>query len=232
VAITEDTGNQPVPTHPTTTSTTSASFSPQANTLLVALFAVDGATGTATSVVVSDSKSGAWTLLKRQNTTSGTGGSAEVWCQYLPTAPGSMTVSGTWAATGQPAGNMTIRCLLGAAPVQPGATGGTGGGSVAATATLTPTRFGSRVYGANVNYFTNETMTANANTSLIDSFIDSGNGDTWSTFKGLADTSSLVSTAYGFTHSVSQFNTAAAEILAATVAPVIIGQAVGRASTW
>lgn len=238
MAISEDTGNQPVPVHSTTTAGTTALFSPQANTLLVALFAVDGATGTATSVVVTDSTLGTWTLLKRQNTTTaGVGGSAEVWCRYLSSDPGSMTVTGTWTATGQPAGNITVRSLLGAASSQTGATGGSGGGSVAPTATLTPTQVGSWVYGAAVDYSTNASLTANANTTRIDQFQDATNGDTWAVFKGAASTSSLTSTAYGFTNANAGYNTAAAEILAAVAAapqppPVVIGTAVGRASLW
>lgn len=237
MAISEDTSHQPVPVHSTTRTATTASFSPQASTLMVALLAVDGATGTPATVAVTDSLSGTWTLLKRINvSTAGVGGSAEVWCRYLSSAPGSMTVTGDWSTNGQPAGNLTVRCLLGAASSQTGATGGQGGASVAATAVLTPTQIGSWVYGANVNYFTNETMTANAATSLIDSFQDTTNGDTWSVFKGSASTSSLTSTTYGFTHAVSEFNTAAAEILAAAAAPIppvrVLGQAVGRASLW
>ena len=238
MAITEDTTNQPIPTHPTTTTTTTASFSPQANTLLVALLAVDGATGTATSGILTDSLSGTWTLLKRQNTTTaGVGGSAEVWCRYLSSAPGSMTAIATWTATGQPGGNLTVRCLLGAASTQTGATGGTGGGTVAPTATLTPTQIGSWIYGAGLDYTTSASLTANANTTRIDQFQDATNGDTWSTFKAAASTSSLTSTAYGYTNASAGYNTAAVEILAAASAAVtppvrVIGQAVRRASLW
>lgn len=238
MTISEDASNQPVPVHSTTTAGTTALFSPQAGTLLVAMFAVDGATGTAASVVVTDSTLGSWTLLKRQNTTTaGVGGTSEVWCRYLSSAPGAMTVTGTWSVTGQPAGNITVRSLLGAASSQTGATGGTGGGTVAPTATLTPTQLGSWVYGACVDYSTSASLTANANSTLIDQFQDATNGDTWATFKGAASTSSLTSTAYGFTNANAGYNVAAAEILAASATasqplPVVLGQAVVRASTW
>lgn len=239
MTISEDASNQPVPVHSTTTTAVTASFSPQAGTLLVAMLAVDGAGTGATTAIMSDSLAGAWTLLARSNAHSNPslGGSSEVWCQYLAAAPGSMTAIGTWTTTGQAAGNLTVRSLLGAAPTQTGAVGTTGGTSVAPTATLTPTQLGSWVYGACLDYATNASLTANTNTTLIDQFQDSTNGDTWATFKGKVATASLSSTAYGFTNANNAFNTAVAEILAATVsasvAPsLVIGQAVGRAASW
>ena len=238
MAISEDTSHQPVPVHVTATSATTASFSPQAATLLVALPAVLGPNFATTTVTVTDSLSGTWTLLKRQNTnTTGIGGSSEIWVRYLVGAPGAMTVSASWTPNGDPGGNLVVRSLLGASSTQTGATGGTGGATVAPTATLTPTQLGSWVYGASMDWTANPSMTANANTSLIDQFIDATNGDTYAIFKGATSVSSLVSTAYGFTNANAGFNTAAAEILPAAVAaaqplPLIIGQAVGRASLW
>lgn len=233
MAISEDTSNQPAAVHVTATTATTASFSPQAGTLLVALIGALGPNSGAITVAVSDSVTGSWTaLLKRQNTVaSGVGGSAEVWCQYFSSAPGSLTVTATWSA-GDPGGNLVVRSLLGASPVQPGATGGTGGASVAPTATLTPQRLGSWVYGACEDWTTNPVMVANANTTIIDQFSDTTNGDTYAIFKGTAAVSSLTSTAYGFTNANAGFNTAAAEILAAVPPPLIIGQSVGRASIW
>lgn len=238
MAISEDTGNQPVAVHSATKTATTASFSPQANTLLVVCVAVDGPTSGATTVAVSDSLSGSWSLLKRQNTISASalGGSSEVWCQYFASAPGSMTVTAAWS-TGSNGGNLVVRSLLGAASTQTGATGGTGGAVVAPSATLTPTQIGSWVYGACLDYTTNASMTALGTTSLIDQFQDATNGDTWAAFKGAASTSSLSSTTYGFSNANTAYNTAAAEILAASAAavppsPLIVGQAVRRASLW
>jgi hypothetical protein len=217
---------------------TTASFSPQAGTLLVLLAGVLGANNAATTVVVTDSLSGVWSLLKRQNTNSGVGvgGSAEVWCRYLASAPGTMTVTAAWS-TGLTGGDVVVRCLLGAASTQTGATGGTGGDSVAPTATLTPTVLGSWVYGACEDWTSDPLLVANAVTTAIDQFDDTSNGDVYGIFKGTVATAALVSTAYGFTNANAGFNTAAAEILpagatAAQPSPLIIGQAVGRASLW
>lgn len=241
MAISEDTSNQPVAVHSTTRTGTTASFSPQANTLLVALVAVDGAANLATTAAITDSLSGTWTLLKRQNTiVSGSlGGSSEVWCRYLSSAPGSMTVTSTWSVNGQPGGNLVVRSLLGADPTQPGATGGAGGASIAPTAALTPTVIGAWVYGAILDYTTNTTLTANANTSIVDQYVDATNGDTWGTIKGSAAVSSLSSTTYGCTNANADYNVALAEILplaggGAVVQPepVVLDQALCRSSLW
>jgi hypothetical protein len=219
VAITE--GTQPTPVHATGLSATTASFTPEANTLLVALVAADGLSTVALSTAVSDSLSGSWTLLKRQNTITGVGGAAEVWIRDIGASPASMTVTANWNnAAGTNGGNLTVRTLIGALPVaqQTGATGGNGGSSVAPTCSLTPTQIGSRIYGAALDYTTNATLTANANTTSIDQFPDATNGDTWATFQASGDTSSLSSTSYGYTNANAAYNVAAAEILAAATA--------------
>jgi hypothetical protein len=220
VAITE--GTQPTPTHPTGTTTTTASFTPESGALLVALVAADGATTAATTASLSDSLSGSWTLLKRVNVASSVnnvGGTAEVWCRDSPGVSMTVTASG-WASNG---GNLTVRTLIGAKPAaqQPGATGAsTTGASVPPTATLTPTQIGSRIYGACVDYTTNATLTANGNSTSIDQFNDATNGDTWATFKSSGDTASLTSTAYGYNDpGSSEFNVAAVEILAVDSIP-------------
>lgn len=238
MAISEDTSNQPAAVHVSAaTAATTASFSPQAATLQVALVAANGANNVATTVVMSSTVAGTWTLLKRENVNTGitTGGTTEVWCRYFSSAPGSMTVTATWS-TGQTGGNLVVRSLLGAASTQTGASGGTGGDNVAPTATLTPTVLGSWIYGASLAWVSAITFTANAASSIVDQFVDSTNGGTWATFKGAASTSSLVSTAYGFSNGTASYNTAGAEILPAattpTPSPVIIESVMPRSSSW
>jgi hypothetical protein len=220
VAISEDTGNQPVAVHSAVKTATTAAFVPASSTLLVALVAVDGAANLATTVALSDSAGGSWSLLKRQNSIAAStlGGSSEVWCRWCATSPGSITVTASWSTNGQPGGNLVVRSLLGADSTQTGATGGTGGGSVSPAASLTPTALGSWVYGAALDYSTNATLAANANSTSIDQFLDASNGDTWATFKGKVATASLVSTSYGFTNGAAAYNLAAAEILPAAAA--------------
>jgi hypothetical protein len=219
VAITEDTSNQPAAVHAGGTSGTTGSFTPPASRLLAALVAVDGNSGTATTVTVSDTASGAWQLLRRTNSSAaGLGGSAEVWIRDCITSPGAITVTASWAGGGGAAGgNLVVRTLIGAAPVasQTGATGGASGVPGTVAASVTPNTLGSRIYGAALDYTSAITMTVNANTTSIDQFVDTTNGDTWAAFKASADTASLSATSYGYSTSAS-FNLAAAEILPAT----------------
>lgn len=241
MAISEDTSHQPVAVHSTTKTATTASFTPGDSTLLVALVAVDGSATVTTTAAVTDSLSGTWTLLKRENVkiTGTLGGSAEVWCRYLVSSPGAMTVTSSWSTNGQPGGNLVVRSLLGADPTQPGATGASGAASIAPTATLTPTVIGAWVYGAILDYTTNATLGANSDTTIIDQYIDASNGDTWATIKGAIAVASLTSTTYGCTNASADYNIALAEILplaggAAVVqpGPVVLDQAIGRSSIW
>lgn len=215
MAISEDTGSQPAAVHTSAgTPATTASFSPQAGTLLVAMIGTNGPSGTAVTATITDSLSGSWTLLKRQNTSTSMGGTAEIWCRYLNTAPGSMTVTGSW--TGADLGaNFVVRCLLGASPTQNGATAATGGSSIAPNTAISPAQFGSWVYGALMDWTASTTMVANANTTIIDQFNDTTNGDTYAALKASASTSTLSSTSYGCTNVNAAFNIAFAEILAA-----------------
>lgn len=224
MAISEDTGNQPVAVHAAGASpSTTASFSPQAGTLLVAMVGTNGPSGTPVTATISDSLAGGWTLLKRQNTSASMGGTAEVWCRYLSSAPGSMTVTASW--TGADLGsNLVVRCLLGAASTQNGATAGNGGASIAPNVAITPTQTGSWVYGALVDWTAATTMVANGITTIIDQFNDGTNGDTYAALKATAATSSLSPTTYGCTNVNAAFNVAFAEILAAaTVEPGPLG---------
>jgi hypothetical protein len=215
MAISEDTGNQPVAVHNAGVSpATTAAFSPQAGTLLVAMTAMNGPSGTPITATISDSLAGGWTLLKRQNTSTTMGGSAEIWCRYLAAAPGSMTVTSTWtgADTG---GSLVVRSLLGASSTQNGATAGVGAASTAPNTALVPTQMGSWIYGALLDWTAATAMVANANTSIIDQFNDATNGDTYAALKALTATVTLSSTTYGCTNANAAYNVAFAEILPA-----------------
>lgn len=204
--ITEDTANQPAALQwagAWTSAQVSAPFSPQAGTLLLALLAADGTNaGTVTGAITDSAGAGGgpdtWHLLHRQNTNSGsTGGTAEVWCRYLSTAPGSMTVSVTGSGATAGGGQLVVRSLLGANPSQAGAHTGTTGAGILMQTTLTPATAGNAVYGASVNWTNATTSTANAQTTGISSFLDGTNVDTWNAFKGTAATTTSA-TSYGY----------------------------------
>lgn len=216
MAITEDTGNQPAAktfTGAWTSAQTTASFSPQANTLLVALVSADGgATGVTASVT--DSLGGTWTMLLRANTATTAFGTAEVWVRYLSSAPGSMTVS-VVKATGTAAngGQLTVRCLLGAASTQSGATGTVVRDSAGTIQASVAAGTGGWIYGAAYNWSNSTAMTVLGNTTSITAFVDSTNGDNWAAFKSSAATAGTAT--YGYSTSV-QGSLAAVEIQAAT----------------
>ena len=105
MSITEDTANQPAAVTWTTAWTagnakTTAAFTPQAGTLLVALISGGGNGGSDAIATISDNVSGTWTKLVHQSIgLSGTWGAvSDVWIRYLATSPGSMTVSAVVSA--------------------------------------------------------------------------------------------------------------------------------------
>jgi hypothetical protein len=239
VAITEDTANQPVTvtwTGVSTTAHTTAAFTPTAGSLLVALVDIDGssASGSLVTGAVTDSVVGTWTLLARQNTIAvgNVGGTAEVWIRYLPSAPGSMTVSVTGSGTGiANGGQLTVRSLLGAASTQSGnATAGATPFGGAADSVSVAAGAGNWIYGAAFNFNDSGAWVVLANTTAITATVDATNGDNWMAFKSSAATAGTAT--YGYS-SVIRGMIVAAEVIAATApAPVVISQAINRASRW
>ena len=217
-----------------TTAQTSASFTPEAGALLVAIVSGAGTAGTPT-VAITDSLSGSWTQLRLANAQTGTEQAVSgVWCRDSPNA--SMTVSATGTGTGN-GGQLTVRTLIGAlaAASQPGATNstqadpGTQQVSVAAGT-------GNKIYGGAVNWSTSTAMTVLANTTSIVAVVDSTNGDNWAAFKSTGDTAGTAT--YGYSTSTSG-NICAVEIkasvAAATATPGAIvtpNTAVQRSYTW
>lgn len=194
------------------TAQTTASFTPEAGALLVALVSGDGNSSATVTASVTDSLSGTWTLLKRQNAgvTGVVGGTAEVWCRDSPGT--ALTVSVTGSAQQQPGGQLIVRTLIGAKATaqQNGATGGATT-QAAAVQVSVAAGTGNRIYGAAFNFDTSTVMTPLANTTVINAFSDATNGDTWEAFKSSADTAGTATYGYSTTHNGM---IAAVEILA------------------
>lgn len=209
---------------------TTTSFTPESGALLVALVSADSSpTNAGTTGSVTDSLSGTWTLLKRQNAQNGTvGGIVEVWCRDSPGA--ALTVTATGSASTANGGQLVVRTLIGAAPAaqQNGATGGalldvgTVQLSVAAGT-------GNMIYGGAFNWTSAAAMTVLANTTSINAFADATNGDNWAAFKSSGDTAGTAT--YGYSTS-TQGQIAAAEIKAAAPGgtPTAVPAQPGR--TW
>lgn len=199
-----------------TTAQTTASFTPESGALLVALVSSASASNAvAGQSSISDSQSGTWTLLRRENT-DGTNvfGLCEVWIRNSPGV--SMTVSTTGNANTGSGGQFVVRTLIGAFAVasQNGAVNSASFDSAAAVQVSVAAGTGNKVYGAAVNWQNSTVMTLLANTSNVNNTADSTNGDNWAAFKSSADTAGTAT--YGYSTSV-QGLIAAAEIKASAV---------------
>lgn len=210
--LNEDAAQPAVATLMTGTPITTGSFTPRAGQLVLALVVVDGPASTTATGTVTDSSSGTWTLLKRSNVTGATaGGSCEIWSRYITTSPGAITVS--CACSPSVGGEVAIRILNGAAPVQNGVTAGNGGSAIAPTLSIAGTKLGSRVYGTLERWTSSTAAVMNANTTAINSFSDTGNGTWFGAFRGANDTANLTAVTFGSSDASSSWQIAAVEIL-------------------
>lgn len=203
MAITE--GTQPAPitwTGAWTTAQTTASFTPEAGALLVALVCGSGVSSANATAAISDSINGTtgWVLLQRTNAHTGnTAGTAEVW---VKDSPGSaMTVSATGTANTLSGGQLTVRTLTGAlaAASQNGAVGTIVNDTVVAMQASIAAGTGNMIYGTAYNWDAAATMTTLGNTSAIQSAQDSTNGDTWCSFKSSGTTAGTATYGYSTT---------------------------------
>jgi hypothetical protein len=158
---------------------TTAAFSPPADCLLVAIFTGNISFQTAPGTfTVSDSAAGAWTSGVDVQAATGRG-HVTIFYSYRAAAPGAITVTAdkgdTWTSDNQ----LTVRVLTGAASSQAGAATTSyhvDGGSAPANATqqnITTTTAGSRVY-LGLAHNSTDTLTANANTTNIDNWVETG----------------------------------------------------------
>ena len=144
-----------------------ASFTPPANTLLVALVG-NVSSLTSPTIALSDSVSGTWTQAVQAISTASFFGLVKIYYRYLSSAPGAMTVTGTYTNAG--GRFLAVRVLNGAKSVQTGAgTGSTvnGTNTTAGTTSITTTITGSQVYGLSNDTSANTPLTLNGSTSLL-----------------------------------------------------------------
>jgi hypothetical protein len=231
--LNEDAVQPAVVTLASGTPVTTGSFTPRAGQLVLALVVVDGPASTSATGTITDSTSGVWTLLKRSNVTGATaGGSCEIWSRYISTAPGAMTVS--CACSPSAGGEIAIRVLNGAAPVQNGLTAGNGGAAITPTLSMAGTKLGSRVYGTIERWTSSTAATLNAATTSINSFSNVGNGTWFGSFRGTNDTGDLTAVTFGSSDASSSWQIAAVEIL--PLLPPLVqvpsGQATSRSFSW
>lgn len=238
MAIAEDASAPAVATGTGSGTLTSASFSPPANTLLVAMV-VGGWGSSAMATTVTDSGSHTWIkIAEAVGTDTSNRGVASMWCTYLSSAPGSITVS--VAYTNLSGGRyLAVKVLTGAASSQSSATGhtavnGTTKSTTTGQITFTTTTTGSMVYGASDGPFNAAAMTAIAGSTLISSFNNTTDTIGAASWESTAATGTPGSTTFGGTWSTSdEGNVAAFEVLPLLSLPseslfVPRGQAVAR----
>jgi hypothetical protein len=234
--IYEDLSTPPVVTQTGSTNIVSASFSPPANTLLVAL--VGGGWGTPpVGVTVTDLGSHTWTVAATATgTTASQGGVAKIAYTYLNTAPGAITVTGTF--TSLSGGSMlAVRVIQNASPTQFGA--GTNSlvnstASTVGTINENATTIGSQVYGISDCPSSANVFTSNSNTGVITDFPDATDTIKLVSWRGLALTVTPGVAAFGGTWTTSAIsNTAVFEVLPLHFAlpnMAVYSQALQRAS--
>ena len=227
MALGED-ASQPAAVQAMATSATTASFSPPAGSLLIALAAYgSGGSGTTTGAITS-SPALTWTLQRRTNTSGE--GCSDISTTYLATAPGSMTVTATGTASTSPT-LLVVRVITGAGQIM-------GANSTSSTSTgnstITTTVIGSMVYGVLMDNSNNDTLTVQAGTTSISVFQDASDGEACAVYKSTAATSSPGSTSFGYTGPANPCLKSLLELLPA-IGPsgLVIGRtAVGRSALW
>lgn len=250
MAIAEDTANQPaIATISGVNPVTTASFSPAAATLVVAVVCFPWATlGNTIAITFSDSLSNTWTnpVTRSCNHSAGNlaGGTIGIYYHYFASAPGSMTL--TASGTNQAGGaEIATRCFTGAASSQTGAaTGSAENGnptnSTTATTSITTTTTGSIVYGmaSDGNGFSGQTFTVNGSTTGINYWNTDTTDLVYSEFfKSAVTTTPGAVTLGGTWGTATQSPIAMFEVLpAAATSPVgrrlIVPQAVRRAAYY
>lgn len=220
MAITDDASTPANVTGTGTGALATASFSPPAGALLVALVSDGWNSSLIPTATVADSVGGTWVPGPSiGNAASSTRGGVNIYTRQLVGAPGAMTVTATF--TNDTGGRfMSVRVLNGAASSQAGAATATRDISVATTAwtqAIVTTAVNSLVLGVADDPVAAADLTAAAATSLIGTaFNNSTDGTAHAAFKQTTDTVTPGSTTLGLTDSISHTGVIAMlEILAA-----------------
>src|SRR6266540_2781550 len=218
--ITED-ASAPATVTSSTNVATTASFTPAANSLLVAIANAGNNTGVGTiTCPVTDSLGSTWTLLKRTNTDPVNGaGSTEVWAMDAGASPAARTVTATGTGGANAVGtSLCVKVLTGAKPVASvlGTSANPNGGNNY-TIALTTTTTGSLVVGGLSRITSAVTLTANGSTTAWQSVSDGTNTETYGAWRALNLTGTPGADTYGYTNAAAAAQVlVAVELLAAT----------------
>lgn len=194
--------------------TTTASFTPPANTLLVAVVIAAFKSTAISSITLSDSASGTWTQLAFIHNSADE--NVGIWSRPAVSSPGAITVTSTDTTTSQCGRELAVRVLDGAASSQAGAATATQTGSgTSLISNITTTQIGSWVYVVGA-LDTNTSYAVNGNTTNISTLTDGTDIESGSVGRQSSATVTPGSTALGWTvSSGAAWSWAAAEILSA-----------------
>lgn len=211
-AVADSTGN-------TSGSVTSASFSPPAGSLLVAVVNVTykATVSTAPTLTVTDSKGGTWTEGPNAYDTHFDG--SAVFERYLSAAPGSMTVSFSTSNHSQAGLSLAVEVVDGAASSQAGAgqsaTGFGGGAGPGDESSITTTQAGSLVFVGSGWSTDGSQLTPDSATTTLQDYVDSTDITQMLTGQSAATTTPGAET-LGWRGTVSEYSSwAAQEVLPA-----------------
>lgn len=205
--------------------TTTASFTPPAGSLLVAM-AISGRSSGAlqSAITISSSPSQTWTVVANaQGAGADNGGTAQIAIAYLASAPGATTVTSsmTNVSSGR---SFLVKVITGAAVSQAGAGANTRVQSVVntdGTLSVTTTAVGSLVYGASVAIDGNSALTLNGSTSLLNDFSNATQTSRYTQWKSAAVTSTPGAVTLGGTYAAARKSAiAAVEILQIIPPPI------------
>jgi hypothetical protein len=221
---------------------TTASFSPPAGSLVLALASNGfGLTGTTNNdITISDSGSHTWTTaIKQIVLPSGTSGVSAIFYTYFAAAPGSITVSTTYTNVGA-AAYMQVQVLTGAASTQLSGVASTSptASTTSGEISVTTTTVGSMVFGLSHDAQNSTTFVPLSGTTQIGSTFSFSGACTIASWHETSATTTPGATTYGGTWGVgTQYGeTVALEVLPAgsgsTVLPVIMLQALQRAAFY
>jgi hypothetical protein len=197
-AIQEDPSAPPPATGTGTTAVTN-SFTPVANSLIVAVAACGGGTAVETCPVT-DSLGSTWMLLKRANTNN-FAGTTEIWVMDAGSSPAARTVTATITGSNGVGVALTVKVLTGAQPAASCLGGFTIVNSTTAyTISITTTTANSLACAGLVDSTGSGALTVNGITTAWQSVSDTTNGHKYATFRATSLTGTPGATVIGFTN--------------------------------
>jgi RHS repeat-associated protein len=217
--------SSPPPVSGTTNATlTTASFTPPANSLIVAVASIgdnqSGGTPFTPNVTTSDNASMTWKLLVNAGSSTVHNGETAVYAANAGASSARTVSVSSQTNTGLRGRSLTVYVFTGAKPVanQPGATY-SAQPTTSASWPLTTSTSGSLVLGGYNHATSNMTLTPNAQTVTVQAVNDATNHETYAALKAAALTGTPGATTFGWTNATTgTANMALAEILPATTA--------------